>query len=236
MSFIYLSLVEKVAGTTASLILFFNSDNHTFVSAVDVQKFSTELPTIKSRYSKKHFVRGKGVVAYTLLSNHVPLYSQIISGHDHESHYTFDTVYNNSSTIMPQAISGDMHSVNKINFLLHYWFGFIFSSRFTNIDTEIKKVNCAKEISNYDNCLIKPSAQYNRQLIEEEWPNIRRILVTLAQKEITQEILIKKLCTYSSSNRTRIALFEFDKLIRSYRVRFIAHKIGLKLTISYTQP
>ena len=31
--------------------------------AVDGQKFSTERPTIKSRYSKKHFGRGKGVVA-----------------------------------------------------------------------------------------------------------------------------------------------------------------------------
>jgi TnpA family transposase len=190
--------------------------------AVDGQKFSTERPTIKSRYSKKHFGRGKGVVAYTLLCNHIPLHSQIINGHDHESHYTFDAVYNNTSTIIPQAISGDMHSVNKINFLLHYWFGFIFSPRFTNVDAEIKKVNCTKEICNYDNYLIKPSAQYNRQLIEEEWSNIRRILVTLAQKEITQEVLIKKLCTYSASNRTRQALFEFDKLIRSiYTLKYI---------------
>lgn len=190
--------------------------------AVDGQKFSVEHPTTKSRYSKKYFGSGKGVVAYTLLCNHVPLHSKIISGNDHESHYVFDAVYNNSSTIIPEAISGDMHSVNKANFVILYWFGLMFNPRFTDLDAEVKNICCAKDEATYESFLIKPSRQYNRQLIEEEWPNIRRILVTLAQKEITQEVLIKKLCTYSCSNRTRQALFELDKLIRSiYTLKYI---------------
>jgi hypothetical protein len=41
--------------------------------SVDGQKFGVERPTVKARYSRKYFGRGKGVVAYTLLSNHVPL-------------------------------------------------------------------------------------------------------------------------------------------------------------------
>lgn len=51
--------------------------------------------------------------------------------------------------------------------------------------------------------------------MEEEWINLQRIIATLGLKEMTQNILIKKLCTYSQDNRTRKALFEFDKLIRS---------------------
>jgi hypothetical protein len=32
-----------------------------------------ERPTVKARHSRKYFGRAKGVVAYTLLCNHVPL-------------------------------------------------------------------------------------------------------------------------------------------------------------------
>lgn len=152
----------------------------------------------------------------------MPLKSYVISAHDHESNYTFDVSYNNTSTISPEAISGDMHSTNKANFLLFFWFGLMFHPRFTDLDSEIRKVCCATDESEYDKFSIKPSGKYNRKLIEDEWPNLQRILVTLAQKEITQEVLIKKLCTYSSSNRTSQALFEFDKLVRSiYTLKYI---------------
>ena len=55
----------------------------------------------------------------------------------------------------------------------------------------------------------------DRQLIESEWPNQQRIIATLALKEMTQSLLIRKLCTYKQEQRMRRALFEFDKLIRS---------------------
>jgi TnpA family transposase len=40
-------------------------------------------------------------------------------------------------------------------------------------------------------------------------------VATLGLKEMTQGALIRKLCTYTTSNPTRRAVFEFDKLIRS---------------------
>ena len=63
--------------------------------------------------------------------------------------------------------------------------------------------------------MVRPYGQINRQLIESEWHNLQRIIVTLGMKEMTQSTLIKKLCTYKQEHRTRMALFEFDKLIRS---------------------
>ena len=184
-------------------------------AAVDGQKFSVEKPTTKARYSKKYFGRGRGVVAYTLLCNHIPLHSQVISAHSHESHYVFDMIYNNESTIYPEVVTGDMHSINKANFAILYWFCIQFNPRFTNLATEIKKVYCTRNLDNYASFLIKPMDKIDIDLIKTEWNNIRRIMVTLAQKETTQHILIKKLCTYSVSNKTRKALFEFDKLVRS---------------------
>jgi Tn3 transposase DDE domain len=70
-------------------------------------------PTLKARHSKKYFRRGKGVVAYTLLANHIALQTELIGAHEHESHFLFDICYNNTSNIMPTAITGNMHSINK---------------------------------------------------------------------------------------------------------------------------
>ncbi|MCC2645517.1 MAG: Tn3 family transposase, partial [Burkholderiales bacterium] len=184
-------------------------------AAVDGQKFSVKTPTTKARYSKKYFGRGRGVVAYTLLCNHIPLHSKVISAHNHESHYVFDMIYNNESTIYPEVITGDMHSINKANFATLYWFDIQFNPRFTNLAAEIKKVSCTKDNGAYANFLIKPTDKIDIELIKSEWSNIRRIMVTLAQKETTQHLFIKKLCSYSPSNKTRKALFEFDKLVRS---------------------
>ncbi len=190
-------------------------------AAVDGQKFSVKNPTTKARYSKKYFGRGRGVVAYTLLCNHIPLHSIVISAHNHESHYVFDIIYNNESTIYPEVVTGDMHSINKANFAMLYWFDIQFNPRFTNLTAEIKKVGCTKDSDAYANFLIKPTDTINIELIKSEWNNIRRIMVTLAQKETTQHLFIKKLCSYSPSNRTRKALFEFDKLVRSiYTLRY----------------
>ncbi len=44
-------------------------------SSVDGQKYNVSHPTTKARNSKKYFKKGKGVVAYTLLVNHIPLQS-----------------------------------------------------------------------------------------------------------------------------------------------------------------
>jgi hypothetical protein len=52
-----------------------------------------------------------------------------------------------------------------------------------------------------------------RQAIVDEKVNIDQIAATLGMKEMTQGTLIRKLCTFTTSNPTRRAIFEFDKLI-----------------------
>ena len=75
------------------------------------------------------------------------------------------------------------------------------------------------KVSDY---LIQPVDQIDRQLIEDEWPNIKPIISALGLKEITQSILIKKLCNYTTDNRTRKAILEYDKLVRSiYTLKYL---------------
>jgi hypothetical protein len=155
---------DILSAATSKLPIFPYYENGLSVrfGAVDGQKFSVNRPTMKARHSKKYFGRGRGVVAYTLLCNHIPLKSRVISAHNHESYYVFDIVYNNSSTIIPEAITGDMHSVNKANFIILFWFGILFNPRFTDIVSEISKVCGTKDEQGYTKFLIKPEDTFDR--------------------------------------------------------------------------
>ena len=76
-----------------------------------------------ARYSKKYFKKGKGVVAYTMLSNHIPLQTELIGAHEHESYFVFDIWYNNTAEVVSDVVTGDMHCINKGNFVIIDWFG-----------------------------------------------------------------------------------------------------------------
>ena len=48
------------------------------------------------------------------------------------------------------------------------------------------------------------------------------MVATLGLKEMSQSVLVRKLCTLSSHHPTRKAIFEFDKLVRSiYTLRYL---------------
>ena len=201
---------------------FYPLDTLILYAGLDGQKYEVQTNTIKARRSKKYFKKGKGVVAYTMLCNHIPLQVELIGAHDHESYFAFDIWYNNSTSITPSVLTGDMHIINKANFAIMDWFGGSLYPRFTNLQAQIKHLYCSDDPAQYSDYIICPVGQIDRQLIEEEWPNIKRIIAALSLKEISQSTLIKKLCTYTTDNRTRRAIFEYDKLIRSiYTLKYM---------------
>ena len=156
---------DIIANATARLSIFphYTFDPSGLYGGVDGQKFETITPTAKARYSRKYYKKGRGVVAYTLLSNHIPIQSEIIGAHEHESHFAFDVWYRNSSFINPTIITGDMHTVNKANFAIFHWFGGELRTRFTNLKKEMQNIFCPNDLSNYKDFLVQPVGQINRQ-------------------------------------------------------------------------
>ena len=215
---------DRISNAIAGLPIFphYSFDLCALYGSVDGQKFGVERPTVKARYSRKYFGRGKGVVAYTLLCNHVPLQGWLIGAHEFEAHHVFDVWYHNTSDIVPTTITGDMHSINKANFAILHLFGRSFEPRFTDLQEQLKQLYCAGDPAQYEKCLIRPVGQIDLQAIIDEKANIDQIVATLGLKEMTQSALIRKLCTYTQPNPTRRAIFELDKLIRSiYTLRYL---------------
>lgn len=207
-------VIEDIAAM--SIFPFYTLDLSILYASVDGQKFAVERPNLKARYSKKYYAKGKGVVAYTMLCNHLPLQVNLTGPHEHESYYAFDILYNNATSIDPEVLTGDMHIINKLNFAFMDWFGKKLYSRFCSIQRQVPHLYCGKDIDEYINAgaLVLPAGQLDRQLMEEEWHNILPIIKAVGVKEMSQSTLIRKLCTTKSS-RTRRAMLEYDKLIRS---------------------
>jgi hypothetical protein len=84
-------------------------------SSSDGQKFETRRPTFNARYGPKYFGLKKGIVVDTLVINHIPVNATIIGANEHESHYVFDLLFNNTTTIRPERHSTDTHGTNEAN-------------------------------------------------------------------------------------------------------------------------
>jgi TnpA family transposase len=208
---------DRLSNAIAALPIFRQYDlGDTLHSSSDGQKFETRLPTINARYSPKYFGLHKGVVSYSLVANHVPVYAQIIGANEHESHYVLDALLNNTTDIQPTVHSTDTHGTNAVNFALLHLFGYQFAPRYRDLyDTVRTSLYGFRHPSQYGEVLLKPVRKINPRLIIEEWPNLLRIFVSLALKTTTQSIIVGKLNAYARKNKTRRALWEYDHIIRS---------------------
>lgn len=180
--------------------------------SVDGQKHSCRINTFKTRFSSKYFRKGKGVSAMTLVSNHVPLATEIISPNEYEGHFAFDLLYNNTSEIKPKSLASDNHGVNNVNFAILDIFDYQFSpryARFKNVFNSLFEVELVNE-----ELVIALRKSINNKLIISEWNNIQHIICSLSRKTTQQSTIIKKLSNTKRKSKTLEALREYDRLIK----------------------
>jgi TnpA family transposase len=209
---------DLVSNAIAELPIFGYYDlGESLHSSSDGQKFETRIHTINARYSPKYFGLKKGVVSYTLVANHVPINAEIIGADDHESHYVFDILFNNTTDIQPETHSTDTHGTNEVNFAILNMFGYQFAPRCRDIYDKVGEALFGfKHPSQYDeDIVLKPIRKLSPELIIEEWENMQRIMVSLALKTTTQSTIVRKLSAFARKNKTRRALWEYDNIIRS---------------------
>nr|WP_260679884.1 transposase [Serratia liquefaciens] len=180
--------------------------------SIDGQKHTCRINTFKARFSSKYFRKGKGVSAMTLVSNHVPLATVVISPNEYEGHFAFDLLYNNTSEIQPRSLATDNHGINNVNFAILDIFEYLFSPRyakFKKIFNELFEVELIDE-----ELVIKLRKSINNKLIIQEWGNIQHIICSLSRKTTVQSTVVSKLSNTKRGSKTLEALREYDRLIR----------------------
>ena len=200
-------------------------------SSSDGQRMETQIETINARYSPKYFGLKQGGSAYTLVANHVPINAKIIGTHEHESHYVFDLFYNNTSTLKPEQHSTDTHGTNQVNFWILHVFGYRFAPRYRDLHKKIDTLVGLHHPNHYADYLIKPSRKAFNALISQEWPNIQRIMASLAQKDVTQATIVRKLSSYARQNQTKKALWELENLCRTLYILDFIDDVALRQSV-----
>lgn len=208
---------DLITQAIAEMLIFFHYDIEGVVhSSSDGQKFETAIQTINARHSSKYFGLKKGVVSYTLVANHIPINARVIGANEHESHFVFDILYNNTSDIQPTVHSTDTHGTNQINFAILHLFGYQFAPRYKDIFDKVRtSLYGFKHPHHYQDMVICPKRKLMKKLIIEEWDDIQRVMVSLALKSTTQSIIVGKLSSYARKSRLRRALWEYDHIIHS---------------------
>ncbi|WP_342221189.1 Tn3 family transposase [Candidatus Fukatsuia endosymbiont of Tuberolachnus salignus] len=84
----------------------------------DGQKLPTSESTIQSRYSKKHLGKSPGLSIYTLIANFVAVNAKNIGLNEYEEHSLYDVIHGNKTDITIDRVTGDNHSLNKLNFVI----------------------------------------------------------------------------------------------------------------------
>ncbi len=203
---------DYISDAIAALPIFsyYHIDDKQLYSSIDGQKFECRINTFKARYSSKYFFKGKGVSALTLVSNHVPVNTQIIGSNEYEGHFAFDLLYNNTSSIQPNVLSTDTHGTNNVNFASLDFFDYTFAPRYA----KVKKVFFDLfEVSEENGGTIQLKKKINHKLITEESDEIQHIICSLNRKTATQSTIVRKLS--NGKNRTLAALHEYDRLVKS---------------------
>ena len=134
----------------------------------------------------------------------------------------FDILFNNSSDIDINWLSGDGHSINQINFALLDFIDKQFAPHFKSINRKVNALYGFKAPSQYKDLLIKPNNKINRKLIKSEWDTIQRIIASLLLGETSQHLMVSKLSSHKRKNKTKEALWEYDKILMSiYMLNFM---------------
>jgi len=149
-----------------------------------------------------------------MVANHVPINARLIGANEHESHYVFDLLYNNTSDIRPDVLSTDTHGTNQVNFALLDLFGYAFAPRYANFSKVISDIFSVSE-TNDGKCQLKLKKPIRKQLCIDEWDTIQKICVSLKQKKATQSTIVRKLSSYNRSNKTMQAFAEYDRLVKA---------------------
>ena len=224
---------DKVSNAIAKLAIckYYNIMDEIIHASTDGSKIETMIDTFNSRHSSKYFGVNKGVSAMTLVANHIPINAKLIGAHEHESHFIFDLLFNNTSDIRPNILSTDTHGANAVNFAILYLFDYIFAPRYKDTGSKLDNIYGFRHKRAYADMSIQPVRKINTQLIIDEWEQIKKIMLSLATKSTTQSIIIGKLSAHERTNRTKSALCEFDNIIRSIHLLKYIDDMGYRQSI-----
>ena len=196
----------------------------------DGQKFSTTDSTIQSRYSRKYLGKGRGISLYTLIANYVAVNAKNIGLNEYEGHSLYDMIYGNKTDIGIHMVTGDNHSLNKLNFVTLDSINVNYVPSIKNVRDAADNLYAVQSLENYEG-VIKPKSVINVERIRSQRRGVMRVLLSLLMQKNTQSNIIRKLNSHARHARLKAALFEYNAIFKSIRELNLIDDMQLRKTI-----
>ena len=136
---------------------------------------------------------------------------------EYEGHSLYDIICGNRTDIDINFVTGDNHSINKLNFVVLDSIDVDYVPSIKDIKEAANNLYSSKSVDNYSG-IIRPKGVINKALIQEEKRGILRVLLSLLLQENTQSNIIKKLNSHARYAKLKKALFEYNNVFKSAHV------------------
>ena len=207
-----LSIIDKL-----SVPQHFKASVDELHTSSDGQKFGVSVPSIHASHSYKYFGRGKGVTAYSFIDEYSRVfYDTIISPTEREATYVIDGLLDNEE-VESTIHSTDTHGYTEILCGICYSIGIVFAPRIAG--DQIMYTFKNRKRGHYESKgyrILPDNSKYiNVKIIEDQWDNILRLLVSIKIKHVKASVILRRLSSYSQSHPLYKALKELGRIHKS---------------------
>ena len=223
---------DAISNLIHSLPIFelWNLMDDKLLADADGQKLPTNENTLQSRYSQKYLGKSPGLSVYTLVANFVAVNAKTIGLNEYEGHSLYDIIYGNKTTINVDMVTGDNHSLNKLNFVILDSIGVNYVPGIKDIKAAADDLYSVRNPDSYTG-LIRPKDIIDKELIRAKKRDISRVLFSLLLQENTQSNIVRKINSYARYAGLKKALFEYNALFKSIHVLNLIDNMTLRKAI-----
>ena len=223
---------DMVGNLIHSLPIFklWNLMDDKLLADADGQKLATSESTIQSRYSKKYLGKSPGLSIYTLIANFVAANAKNIGLNEYEGHALYDVIQGNKTNINIDMVTGDNHSLNKLNFVILDSIDVDYVPSIKDIKDAANNLYSVKTADNYTG-IIRSQGVIDKNLIKSKKRGILRVLLSLLLQENTQSNIVRKLNSYARYTGLKKALIEYNAIFKSTHVLNLIDNMALRKAI-----
>jgi TnpA family transposase len=193
------------------------------LSSSDGQRFETRGKSLASSANPKYFGFGRGLSAYTWISDQYMLYgTKIIPTNLREATFILDGILDNQSDLPIREHTADTHGYTELTFGLFALLGLQFSPRIKDLGSQrlyrLGKLPATPAVTLLE-------GKINTQLIERHWDELLRLAGSLKLGFVPASSVLTRLHNAPRKNPLVRALQEYGRLAKTlFIVRYLGSK------------
>ena len=200
-------------------------------TASDGQKFEVRTDALNASHSFKYFGKGQGISVYTFIDERNLLWhSLVFSAAERESAYVIDGLMRND-VIKSDIHSTDTHGYSEAIFAATHLLGFSYAPRIKNLKKQTLYIFKSRKHEDQSDWKIKPGKYINRKIVEDNWDDFLRLIVTIKLKETTASDIFRRLNSYSKQHVLYQALKAFGQITKSLFILSYIDSVKLRQAI-----